>query len=179
MITRLTDIDFDTALDDLSRILHACVHDGASIGFVLPFTQDDARGYWTDRVRPGLRKGQIELLAAHDTGRIVGTVQLLSAILPNQPHRADVAKLLVHPDARRRGFGRALMNALMDRAIKLGRTVLVLDTRSTDPSRILYQSLGFEIAGEIPDYCRNPFEDRLEPTTYMYRNLSKPAIPQP
>lgn len=178
MITRLTDTDFDNALDDLSGLLHACVHDGASIGFILPFTPDDARSYWTDRVRPGLWSHQVELLVAQDAGRIVGTVQLLPAAMPNQPQRADVAKLLVHPDVRRRGLGRALMTALMERATELGRYILVLDTRSTDPSRILYQNLGFEIAGEIPNYCRNPFEDRLEPTTYMYLDLRKPAIPQ-
>ena len=102
----------------------------------------------------------------------MGTVQLIPASMPNQPHRADVAKLLVHPEARRRGYGRALMNVLEERTKELGRSMLVLDTRSSDPSRILYQSLGFQIAGEIPNYCRNPFEDRLEPTTYMYKDLN-------
>ena len=94
------------------------------------------------------------------------------AQMPNQPQRADVAKLLVHPEARRRGLGRALMQALEERARALGRTLLVLDTRSSDPSRLLYQSLGFEIAGEIPNYCRNPFEERFEPTTHMFKPLT-------
>lgn len=172
MITRLTNAYFESALEDLTEILHACVHTGASIGFILPFSPEDARGYWQNRVRPELTTGALDLFVIYDAGRIQGTVQLIPASMPNQPHRADVAKLLVHPQARRRGLGRALMNALTDRASELGRTVLVLDTRSSDPSRILYQSLGFQIAGEIPNYCRNPFEDRLEPTTYMYKNLS-------
>ncbi|MEX0308039.1 MAG: N-acetyltransferase family protein [Ruegeria sp.] len=162
----------DEALEDLTDILHRCVHTGASIGFILPFSRDAARSYWQDRVRPGLHTGTLDLFIAYGEGRVQGTVQLIPAAMPNQPHRADVAKLLVHPEARRRGIGRALMAALESRSVELGKTMLVLDTRSTDPSRILYQSMGFQIAGEIPDYCRNPFEDRLEPTTYMFKKLS-------
>ncbi|MFY2822561.1 GNAT family N-acetyltransferase [Ruegeria sp. MALMAid1280] len=172
MISRLDDSGFDNALKDLTDILHACVQDGASIGFIHPFTPDQARAYWQNRVRPDLQTGALELFVARNSGRVLGTVQLIPATMPNQPHRADVAKLLVHPKARRRGLGGALMAALQDRAIQLGRTLLVLDTRSSDPSRILYQNLGFQIAGEIPNYCRNPFEDRLEPTTYMFKDLS-------
>ena len=171
MITRLSGACFDDALEDLTDILHRCVHTGASIGFILPFLQDDARGYWLNRVYPKLKTEALDLFVAYGEGHIQGTVQLIPAAMPNQPHRADVAKLLVHPNARRRGLGRLLMGALEDRARALGRTTLVLDTRSTDPSRILYQSLGFQIAGEIPNYCRNPFEDRLEPTTCMYKVL--------
>ncbi|MGV6805418.1 MAG: N-acetyltransferase family protein [Ruegeria sp.] len=171
MITRLTETSFDAALEDLTDILHGCVHTGASIGFVLPFSHDQARTYWQDRVRPDLSSGVLDLFVAYGEGRIQGTVQLIPAAMPNQPHRADVAKLLVHPDARRRGLGRALMEVLVDRAANLGRTLLVLDTRSTDPSRLLYQDLGFEVAGEIPGYCRNPFEPVFEPTTYMYKAL--------
>ncbi|MEX0278351.1 MAG: N-acetyltransferase family protein [Ruegeria sp.] len=171
MITRLSTSTFDSAVEDLTGILHGCVHTGASIGFILPFSQADARRYWVTSIRPGLETGALDLFAAYSGGRICGTVQLIPAQMPNQPHRADVAKLLVHPDARRKGLGRALMDALQARATELNRTTLVLDTRSTDPSRILYQNLGFEIAGEIPNYCRNPFDDRLEPTTYMYKNL--------
>ena len=171
MITRLTEADFAAASEDLTALLHLCVLAGASIGFILPFSADQARAYWQDNVRPELEAGRLDLFTAHEGGRILGTVQLIPATMPNQPHRADVAKLLVHPDARRKGLGRALMKALEVRAIELNRTLLVLDTRSTDPSRILYQSLGFQIAGEIPDYCQNPFDDRLEPTTYMFKNL--------
>ncbi|WP_420585303.1 GNAT family N-acetyltransferase [Ruegeria sp.] len=172
MISCLDEAGFDAAVDDLTDILHACVHDGASIGFVLPFAHAQARAYWQTQIRPEVQSGKLELFTACENSRVLGTVQLVPAVMPNQPHRADVAKLLVHPKARRRGLGRALMTALEARAVALGRTLLVLDTRSTDPSRILYQSLGFQIAGEIPDYCRNPFDDRLEPTTYMYKALS-------
>lgn len=172
MITRLSPAFFDDALDDLTEILHRCVHTGASIGFILPFSPDDARTYWQGRVGPDLQTGALDLFVAYAEGRIQGTVQLIPAAMPNQPHRADVAKLLVHPNARRRGLGRALMSALEAHAKALGRTMLVLDTRSSDPSRLLYQSLGFEVAGEIPNYCRNPFDNRLEHTTYMYKDLT-------
>jgi len=173
MISRLDDISFDAALDDLTDILHACVQDGASIGFILPFPPDQAQTYWQHKVRPALRDSALDLFVARGGGRILGTVQLIPAAMPNQPHRADVAKLLVHPKARRQGLGRALMAALQDRAVALGRTLLVLDTRSSDPSRLLYQNLGFTIAGEIPNYCRNPYDERLEPTTYMFKDLSR------
>lgn len=172
MIARLTGVEFGAALEDLTDILHSCVHAGASIGFILPFSPEQARQYWADRIRPDLSSGAVDLFVARDAQRVVGTVQLIAAVMPNQPHRADVAKLLVHPDARRKGLGRALMNALETRAAQLGRTLLVLDTRSSDPSQNLYQSLGFQIAGEIPNYCRNPFENRLEPTTYMFKDLA-------
>ena len=171
MIARLSEADFDGALENLTDILHRCVHTGASIGFILPFSQDDARNYWLYNVHPELKTESLDLFVAYGNGHIQGTVQLIPSAMPNQSHRADVAKLLVHPDARRRGFGRLLMGALEDRARALGRTTLVLDTRSTDPSRILYLSLGFQIAGEIPNYCRNPLGNRLEPTTYMYKDL--------
>lgn len=171
MITRLSADTFGAALDDLADILHCCVHTGASIGFIKPFTREEARSYWLDRVQPGLIAGDLDLFVAYGEGRIQGTVQLIPAAMPNQPHRADVAKLLVHPEARRRGLGRALMGALQDRAAEMGRSLLVLDTRSTDPSRILYESLGFVVAGEIPGYCRNVFKPVFEPTTYMYKAL--------
>ncbi|MBO9411928.1 MULTISPECIES: N-acetyltransferase [unclassified Ruegeria] len=171
MIERLTSSDLDGALDDLTGILHACVHDGASVGFILPFPPEQARAYWLNHVWSGVAGNELDLFAVRNAQHVLGTVQLIPAKMPNQPHRADVAKLLVHPNARRQGLGRALMAALEERAAQLGRNVLVLDTRSSDPSLRLYQSLGFQIAGEIPNYCRNPFDDRLEPTTFMYKNL--------
>jgi len=171
MIARIGMDDFDRVLPDLTNILQACVADGASIGFVLPFSHDQAQRYWVEQVYPGLALGEVELFVAHDGDRIAGTVQLARAGKPNQPHRSDVAKLLVHPDARRRGLGRALMRKLEDRATELHQTLLVLDTRSSDPSLLLYCDLGFQIAGEIPNYCLDPTRDHLDPTTYMYKNL--------
>ncbi|WP_425044785.1 N-acetyltransferase family protein [Primorskyibacter sp. S87] len=171
MIVRESTSSLPDRLEDLTEILHACVHAGASVGFVLPFDQADARRYWQDRVFPVITPERNELFSARQNGRVVGTVTLGMDMMPNQPHRADVAKLLVHPEARRQGLGRALMTVLEERAQALGKELLVLDTRSFDPSLSLYLSLGFKIAGEIPDYCRNPFDERLEPTTYMFKRL--------
>lgn len=172
MITHLAPCDFPATLPDLTQILHACVQDGASVGFILPFEPAAARAFWQDRVWPAVEIGNSEVFVARRGGTCVGTVQLGLGLLPNQPHRADVAKMLVHPNARLQGLARALMQALETRARDLGKTLLVLDTRSGDAALSLYLDLGFDIAGEIPGYCRNPFRDTYEATTYMYKALT-------
>ena len=170
-ITRAQVADLPEALEDLAEILHQSVHGGASVGFILPFPRDAAAHFWTSKVFPTVSDGRTILYFAKSGGRILGTVQLGIALPPNQPHRADVAKLLVHPEARRQGLARALLHALEEEARQLGKTLLVLDTRTGDPSQTLYTQMGFSVAGEIPMFCRNPFEDRLESTTYMYKML--------
>lgn len=168
----LTDDGLVRHLDDLADLLHACVHAEASVGFILPFAMADSRAFWLDSVRPSLRAGRRVLLAAWLDGRLVGTVQLGLEMPPNQPHRADVAKLLVHPEARRRGIARQLMRALEDRARQAGRTLLVLDTRTDDRAEPLYRSLGYQVAGTIPGYARNVHGDAFHATTYMYKALT-------
>jgi len=163
------------ALSALADILHACVHDGASIGFVLPFSVADALAYWGSAVLPRVESGERVLLLASVDGRIVGTAQLDFAAMPNQRHRADVMKVLVHPGARRRGIARALMLALEDRARAAGRTLLTLDTRTGDAAEPLYVSLGYQVAGRIPGYARNPFTPELDSTTILYKRLSGPV----
>lgn len=164
-------LDQPGELEALTGILHACVLDGASVGFVSPFAKDEAQAFWVDRVFPAVDAGACDLFVARLDGVVIGTVQLMKAAMPNQPHRADVAKLLVHPDHRRHGAGRVLMAALEERARALALTLLVLDTRSGDPSQSLYEGIGFQVAGQIPGFCRNVFEDVYEPTTYLYKAL--------
>lgn len=156
----------------LSDILAQTVAAGASVGFILPFGPDDAAAFWRDRVFAAVRRGDSLLFGAFLDGTLQGTVQLGIALPPNQPHRADVAKLLVHPAARRAGMGRALMQALEAKARALGKALLVLDTRSGDPSQRLYESLGYRVAGSIPGFCRNPATEIYEPTTYLYKALN-------
>lgn len=167
-IERLTTISELSALADLLR---ACVLDGASVGFIAPFPVQEAKAFWRDRVFPTVSAEGTDLFVARTQGRVVGTVQLVPAAMPNQTHRADVSKLLVHPDSRRLGIGRQLMQVLESRAIDRGFNLLVLDTRSGDPSQTLYQSIGFQIAGQIPGFCRNVHNDDLEATTYLYKRL--------
>ena len=155
----------------LGALLHACVHAGASIGFVLPFSTEQSEAYWRDKILPRVRDGSVELLAARMEDRIVGSVQLDHDTPPNQPHRAEVRKLLVHPDSRRQGIAKALMAAIESRAAALGRSLLTLDTRTGDHAEPLYAALGYRIAGIIPGYCRDPFESKLDPTTVMYKSL--------
>jgi ribosomal protein S18 acetylase RimI-like enzyme len=155
----------------LGALLHACVHDGASVGFVLPYTEHDSEAFWSRKVLPAVRAGGRLVLVAQATGRIAGSVQLGYDTPPNQPHRAEVSKLLVHPDFRRQGIARALMAEVERRASRLGRSLITLDTRTGDKAEPLYASLGYKTAGVIPGYCRDPFENRLDSTTVMYKVL--------
>lgn len=157
-------------LPELATLLNACVADGASVNFVLPHTVDDSLTFWSDKVQPALMAGALILLIVKVEGSIAGSVQLDSDTPPNQPHRAEVAKLLVHPDFRRRGIARKLMIEIEKHAKRLGRTLITLDTAGDNAER-LYLSLGYERAGIIPNYAKNPLEDRYDSTTIMFKNL--------
>jgi ribosomal protein S18 acetylase RimI-like enzyme len=170
-ISIFTADDLARRVGELGALLHACVHDGASIGFVLPHTEEESEAFWSGKVLPAVRDGGRVLWVAQTNGRIVGTVQLGYDTMPNQAHRAEVSKLLVHPAFRRRGIARALMAELERLAGELGRSLLTLDTRTGDMAEPLYASLGYRTAGVIPGYCRDAFEDRLDPTTIMYKVL--------
>jgi ribosomal protein S18 acetylase RimI-like enzyme len=155
----------------LGEILHAVVHDGAGVSFVVPFSLEDARAFWVDNVLPGVRARTRRVLVARHGPRIVGTVQADFGVPPNQQHRAEVSKLLVHPSARRRGIARALMVALEDVAKTEGRTLLTLDTWTGGHAEGLYQSLGYVTVGVIPRYARGSLTPGLEPATFMYKEL--------
>jgi GNAT superfamily N-acetyltransferase len=146
----------------LGDVLHACVHAGASVSFILPFSRDDARAFWRDTVQSTVEAGTCRVLVARRSARIVGTVQLDLATPPNQPHRAEVKKLLVHPDERRGGIAMALMLAIEEQARDAGRTLLTLDTASFGAEQ-LYLSLGYVRVGVIPRYSRRPDSLELEP----------------
>jgi ribosomal protein S18 acetylase RimI-like enzyme len=161
----------DSELDGLATVLHAAVHDGASVSFILPFSLDDAHLYWREKVMPSVLTGNRQVLVARADGGIAGTVQLDIGTPPNQQHRAEIAKLLVHPTARRRGIARALMTTVEDRARAAGKTLLTLDTRTGDAAEPLYLSMGYVLAGIIPRYARGPHKPDLEDTSILYKHL--------
>ena len=158
-------------LDALGELLHAVVHTGAGVSFVVPFAVAAARAFWVEQVLPGVRAGTRRVLVARDAGRIVGTVQIDCATPPNQTHRAEVLKLLVHPSARRRGIARALMIAVEEVARAHARTLLTLDTWTGSHAEQLYTSLGYVTVGVIPRYARGSLTPQLEPATIMYKEI--------
>lgn len=153
----------------LSEVLIDCVEGGASVSFMLPMSRAKAEEYWRGMSSSAAR-GERVLLAAEDAaGDIVGTVQIVLAQPENQPHRGDVAKMLVHRRVRRRGVGAALLAAAERTALELGKTLLVLDTASGDAER-LYARMGWQRCGVIPGYALLP-RGGLCDTTVFYRTL--------
>lgn len=165
----------ESRLKDLATLLHACVHAGASIGFIMPCPLDEARAFWSAKVVPALRAGGQDLFVAVADNRVCGTVLLDTDTPANQPHRAEIRKLLVHPGMRRRGIARALMAAAERRATDHRRSLLTLDTRTGDAAEPLYASLGYATVGVIPDYCLDPHAPTLDSTTIMYKRLQAEA----
>ena len=162
---RVVDTLTPARIEQLTDLLIATVDDGASVGFLPPLGWDDARDYWNHVLGP-----DVILLIAEESGRIAGTVQLQLAMKLNGRHRAEIARLMVHPDFRRRGIGRLLMERAEDAAIANNRTLIVLDTREGDPSNNLYLSLGYTEAGRIPHYARSA-SGTLDATVFYYREL--------
>lgn len=157
-------------LPGLAALLQACVQDGASVSFVLPYTQEDAQAFWRDKVLPSVVAGKASLLVAVQDGRVAGSVQLDCDTPPNQPHRAEIRKLLVHPDFRRRGIARRLMQDAEKLAVEQGRSLITLDTRTGDSAEPLYGSLGYVTVGVIPGFSRDARDpSKVDGTTIMYK----------
>jgi GNAT superfamily N-acetyltransferase len=152
------------ALDELAGVLADCVNGGASVNFMLPYGSTDAAEFFT-KVIPSIARGETILLAAKVDGRIVGTVQFGLDTPPNQPHRAEVKKMLVHRAARGKGIGAALLSTVEARAKQKGRTLLVLDTASDDARR-LYERGGWQRLGNIPGYALLPAGGLCDTTIY-------------
>lgn len=169
-IRRIDAVD-ETLILALADVLRSCVEGGASVGFMLPLTRDRAVSFWR-RVADGVARGERALLVAEDELGVCGTVQLILDMPDNQPHRADLVKMLVHRRARRRGLGEALMRAAEDLARERGRTLLVLDAVTGGDAARLYERLGWVRVGPIPNYALMP-DGAPCGTTYFYRDLSQ------
>jgi len=145
----------DREIQGLSDVLIDCVDGGASVSFLLPMSRAKAEAYWRSTSASVVHGERLVLAAEDAAGTILGTVQVIFAQPENQPHRADLAKMLVHRSARRRGIGAALLAAAERSALGAGKTLLVLDTASGDAER-LYAREGWERCGRIPDYALWP-----------------------
>jgi GNAT superfamily N-acetyltransferase len=156
-------------IQELSDLLIDCVEGGASVSFMLPIARATAAEFWRGVAADLVRRGRILLVAENAAGRIIGSVQIIFAHPENQPHRADIAKMLVHRQARRQGIGAALLAESERAARKAGRTLLVLDTASGDAER-LYAKLGWQRCGVIPGYALLPGGGLCD-TTFFYRTL--------
>lgn len=173
-IRRLSAVD-DATLEGLTDVLLDCVDGGASVSFMQPMTRERALAFWR-RVADGVGSGARALLVAEDPHGVCGTVQLILDLPENQPHRADLAKMLVHRRMRRQGLGAALMRAAEETALDCGRTLLVLDAVTGGDGARLYARLGWQRVGEVPRFALMPRGGYCS-TTFFYRDLS--ASPDP
>lgn len=155
----------DECTDELTDLLIKVVDEGASIGFLPPLKKQDADDFWESCVNP-----DIMFWVAKIDGAIAGTIQLHLCKKPNGTHRAEVAKLMTHPAFRQKGIGRKLLLHAEQRAKEIGLSLLILDTREGDPSNLLYQSFGFQVAGRIPFFAKNE-KGELDTTVLYYKTI--------
>jgi len=174
-VRRLSGPEARGHLDGLAAVLRDCVEGGASVSYMAPFSDEDARAAFAGFVAEAERGGRA-ILAAFDGGALVGTVQVVLALPPNQPHRGEIAKLLVHRSARRRGIARRLMERAEAEAWVEGKTLLVLDTVTGDPAERLYAEMGWNRVGVVPGFALYP-DGRPCATTYFWKALEAPSRP--
>ena len=156
-------------LDGLAGVLADCVAGGAGVGYLSPFSHEEARRVY-EEYAVEVERGRRLLLAAYADGMLVGTVQVVFAVHPNQPHRADIARMLVHRSARRRGIAQLLMERAEREARAEGRTLLVLDTVTGGDAERLYERLGWTRVGVIPNYALDP-DGRPCSTTFFWKAI--------
>jgi GNAT superfamily N-acetyltransferase len=168
-VRRLAAAEAREQLDALAGVLADCVAGGASVGYMDPFSHADARAVYEDYVRDA-EEGRRIILGAFLNGNLVGTAQLVVAVPPNQPHRADVARVLVHRSARRRGFAQRLMEQLEQEARAEGKTLLVLDAVTGGDAARLYERLGWNEVGVIPNYALYP-DGQFCDTTVFWKSV--------
>jgi GNAT superfamily N-acetyltransferase len=168
-VRRLQGPELREQLDALAAVLEDCVAGGASVGYMAPFSREDARRAFEGFVADA-EQGRRVLLAAFDDGRLVGTAQVVLALPANQPHRAEIARVLVHRSARRRGIAAQLMAAAEEAARAEGRTLLVLDAVTGGDAARLYERLGWNTVGTVPGFALYP-DGRPCDTTYFWKAI--------
>lgn len=168
-VEQLTPGEFAAAVPRLGEILADAVNSGAGVSFMLPFSQEDGAGYWRELSESVTRGGKI-VFVARDGATIAGCVILERAWPPNQPHRGEIMKMLVHRDYRRQGAGADLVTAVIAKARAMGLTLLNFDTVAGSPAEAFYRGLGFTCAGYIPGYALSP-NGELDDTAIFYMKL--------
>jgi GNAT superfamily N-acetyltransferase len=167
-IRRVERLD-ERLIDELAAVLVDCIDGDAGVSFLHPLEPEKARAFWRD-VAAGVEAGDRAVLVAEDDEGLVATVQLVLAQPENQPHRADLSKMLVHRRGRRRGLGAALLEAAEQTARECGKTLLVLDTNTGSDAERLYARHGWVRVGEIPDFSVQP-RGGLRATTVFYKRV--------
>lgn len=166
----LSAIEAEASLDALVDLTLDCVAGGASVSFLYGVTREEVDAFWRDTIAEAA-KSRTVLFIARDGGSVVGTVLLHPISKPNQPHRADVTKLLVSSSARRKGVASRLMEALEGHALSRGRTLLTLDTETGGGAEPFYQRRGYVRVGDIPNYCLGN-DGGPSGTTIYYKQLA-------
>jgi GNAT superfamily N-acetyltransferase len=170
IVRRVSATEAAACVEALAGVLIDCVEGGASVSFMWPLPREKAVAFWRS-VASGVERGERVLLVAEDGhGQILGTVQLILSMPDNQQHRGDIAKMLVHRKARRRGVAQRLMAAIEDEARKEGRSVLVLDTVTGSDAERLYERAGWQRVGVIPKYALMPTGEFCA-TTVFFKHL--------
>jgi GNAT superfamily N-acetyltransferase len=159
----------ERAIEELASLLIYCVEGGASVSFMLPLSRQKAGAYWRDVAASALRGERAVLAAVEPAGSIVGTVQVILSLPENQPHRGELAKMLVHRRARGRGVGAALLAGAEECALEEGRNLLVLDTASAEAAR-LYERYGWQRVGLVPGFALYP-DGRPCATSFYFKSL--------
>ena len=177
-IAELAPHDYTAAIPELAALLIDAVEGGASVNFLAGVTEPEARAWWTARI-PEVSDGTTTVLVARSSveggpgpGPIVGSTLLTRSRNPNSPHRAEIGKVIVHRSARRRGLGRALMEAAETRALADGRWLLILDTQAGTAADALYRSMGWQELGTMPNHAYSA-AGVLSPTTYFWKDLRR------
>jgi GNAT superfamily N-acetyltransferase len=172
MIERLSGPLSDKDVRGLARLLMDAIDSGAAASFLASLTQEAAEAWWRTTLASA-RPGAVFLAARQPDGAIVGTVQMHPVWEPNQPHRADILKLLVHRRARRQGLGARLMQRIEDEARRAGFRLLTLDTKRGDPAERLYLRLGWTVAGTIPGFAVDPDGVTPHDAVFFYKELAR------
>ncbi len=171
IIRKITPDELPSLLSPLAQLFKDSVEAGANVNFILPFPIEEAITYLDTSIFKDVAADARTLWIAEYDGEVAGSVQLITKLPPNQIHRCEVAKLLVHPNFRRRGIADLLLKSLLVEATRLGKSLITLDTVTDSPAQTLYANHGFKLGGVIPGFAREPDSDTLVPTSYMYREI--------